>query len=656
MIRTGANDPNSARGTGRPACLLGATALLLCILAYGIALTGPLFFDDIPNLLDNPLVRIDGTVLDDWRVAALSSESGLLFRPVAMLTFAANHAAAGSFTPFSLKATNLAIHLIIGALVYLFALALLETPALRKHPLDTSHRRLVAMIAASVWLLHPVHVSTVLYAVQRMAQLSMLFSVAGLLVFTRYRLRWAEFGATAGEMVAAAIWIALLGVLAVLSKENGALMPWLIAVVEVTLFQGVWRGQVRPRLAWLGALALLAPLLLIVSVAMLTPDLLPGSYDRRHFTLEERLLTQARVLWQYLSWLLIPNVMDMGFFHDDIPLSRSLWSPLTTAFSVLAWSGVLALCLFWRKRYPLTTFAFLFYLVAHAMESTVLPLEMVFEHRNYLPSVGFALLAAVGLVRLIQRVGRLQLSAVVGVILAVLVVLLVVRTFAWREDLSLARFEAVNHPQSARANFLYANTLFTRLLQAEALGLDAQEQQALAVASRRYFERMHTIDAGEYAALVKLYQIDTQYFPGLAIKNDWIGAMEELAKTRRLQPSDRTALAALVEFSLTPQGAHDRARVGQLLDRLGERFPRSMDVFGLRYRFAKAGDKARKAALPEQLQRIAQLNPDNQEAAAYLAEFHGTDNLGATYDALRQWLYRDPYRRQLPVIREIFDN
>jgi len=636
--------------------VLAAAVVLGCILAYAMALHGPLFFDDVPNLLDNPGVRIDGDAFDDWRVAALSSDSGLLFRPVSMLTFAVNHVAAGSFTAFSLKMTNLAIHLAIGALVYLFGRALLDAPALRGHALSPFQKQLVAMIAASIWLLHPIHVSTVLYAVQRMAQLSMLFSLGGLLVFIRYRLRWASVGAGPGELMAAAAWLLLLGVLAILSKENGALLPWLVAVVEVALFQGVWRGQARPWLVRLGVLALLAPLVLIVSVTVLAPEWLPGNYDRRHFTLQERLLTQGRILWQYLSWLLFPNILDMGFFHDDIPWSRNLWSPFTTWLSLIAWAIVLLLALLWRKRYPLTAFAFLFYLVAHALESTVIPLEMVFEHRNYLPSVGFALLAGVAIFRIAHRLEGLRLRALAGGILAILVVLLAVRTHAWRDEVALARFEVINHPDSARANFLYGNALYSRLVNARTLGLDAEEQTALAVTSRRYFERMHTIDGGEFAAVVKLYQLDTQYFPGLARQYDWLGVMEELAKTRRLHSSDRTALAALVEFSLTPPGAPDRGRVGRLLDQLVERFPKSLDVFGFKYRFARAGDAASDAELLDDLQRVVRLNPDSQEAAAYMAEYHGTEDLAATYEALRDWMQKDPYRRGLPVILEIFDH
>ncbi len=191
--------------------LLAIFALLGCLLAYGSALHGPLFFDDVPNLLENASVQIVGGTFDEWRIAALSSDAGVLHRPVAMLSFALNHALSGAFSAFSLKATNLAIHLAVAALVYWLARALLHTPALRGSLQGAGQRQLVAMLAAAIWLLHPIHVSTVLYAVQRMAQLSALFTLAGLLLFTRYRLRWAESGAGPGELAAAFLWLADIG-------------------------------------------------------------------------------------------------------------------------------------------------------------------------------------------------------------------------------------------------------------------------------------------------------------------------------------------------------------------------------------------------------------------------------------------------------------
>tara|TARA_R110002049_G_scaffold110858_22_gene260043 strand:- start:4794 stop:6761 length:1968 start_codon:yes stop_codon:yes gene_type:complete len=629
--------------------------LLVCTLTYSVALSGPLFFDDVPNLLANNLVQIDGTEWDDWRVAALSSEAGILLRPVAMMTFALNHVVAGEFSALSLKTTNLVIHLVNGLLVYLFAQALLSSPALRRYQLNPNQQRNLAILAAAIWMLHPIHVSTVLYVIQRMAQLSTLFTLAGLLVFVRYRLRWAEFGAGIGELLSAALWLVLLGLLALLSKENGALLFWLMLVVEVILFRGIWRGHAQRWLIWLGWIAFIMPVLLVVALYLLSPEMLLNRFDGRNFNLYERLLTQGRTLWQYLSWMLVPNVIDMGFFHDDIPVSHSLFSPRTTLFSLLAWAVVVAASLLFHRRYPLIAFAFLFYLVAHSMESTVIPLEMVFEHRNYLPSIGFAVLASVGVFRCVASVERLRLRTAVGGLLGLMTVLLLVRTTAWSDELKLARFNVVNHPQSARANFFYANALYKRFEQATALGLDEEEQRALAVTSRGYFERMHSIDEHAFAATVMLYQLDAKYFPGLAQDNDWLAAIARSLETHRLQSSDTTALRALVDFSLMPQFEAERSRVGYLLEQLGSRYPNSLELLALQYRFVIGAEPTQKARVLPMLERAVKVHPGSRQASSFLAQYHSGDDLTGTYEAMREWLRRDQLRRELPVVREIFN-
>ena len=635
---------------------LGIVVGLVCIFAYSLGLSGPLFFDDVPNLTANHFLQIDGRDFDDWRVAVLSSDAGLLHRPVAMFTFAVNYVHSGGFSPVSLKAINLAIHLLIGVCAYYLCLALLRTPALKKLCLGAHQCRVVAIIAASIWLLQPLHVSTVLYAIQRMAQLSTLFILAGLLLFCRYRLRWAESGASTGELISASLWLLLLGALAVLSKENGALLPWLIAVLEVTLFLGVWRGRPSRRLVWLGWVFFAFPIMLLTLVFLVAPEMISGRFAGREFSLEERLLTQGRVLWRYLGWILLPNITDMGFFHDDIPLSRDLWTPYTTAPSLLAWVGATVGALLLRKKYPLFAFAVFFYLVAHSMESTAIPLEMVFEHRNYLPSVGVCLLVAVALFQFAARFDRLRLRVVLGSVFSVLVILLVIRTNVWSDETTLARYNVINHPESPRANFFYANALFKRFERAEELALDEEEQRALAVTSRHYFERMHSIDERDFAALVMLYQLDNIHFPGLSEENDWLGALEVLAGTRRLQASDRTALRALVDFSGAAAGQAGRARVVLIMDQLVEQYPRRMDLVNLRYKLLVGQGNADNDQMLALLEEAVQAHPNSTEIYTYLVQYHGSDDIARTYETIRDWMQRDSKRRELSVIRRVFDN
>ena len=162
-----------------------------------------------------------------------------------------------------------------------------------------------------------------------------------------------------------------------------------------------------------------APVALVMVILAISPDILVGGYSGREFSLEERLLTQARLLWRYLGWICLPNINDMGFQHDDIPLSTGLFSPFTTVLALGAWLLVLVVAFLLRRRFPLLLLALLFFLVGQSMESSVIPLEMVYEHRNYLPDVLLCLALATVLVIPATRSKRLNVWYPVTGVLAV---------------------------------------------------------------------------------------------------------------------------------------------------------------------------------------------------------------------------------------------
>jgi len=241
-------------------------------------------------------------------------------------------------------------------------------------------------------------------------------------------------------------------------------------------------------------------------------------------------------------------------------------------------------------------------------------------------------------------------------VLAVLTVLLGLSASVWSDQMTLARYNVVNHPASPRANFYFANALFKRLDQADALVLPEQERRELAVQSRYHFNRMHELDGREFAALVMLYQIDTLYFPRLAEENDWLAKLQVLAGTRRLRPSDVTALGALVEFSAKSTDQPGTSRVVHLLDEISKRYPRRSDLAMLRYRYLAGQKNANAQELRTLLEQEVAANPASTEVYAYLVQYHGKENIANTYETIGAWMQQDKNRMDLPVIRRIFAN
>jgi hypothetical protein len=188
-------------------------------------------------------------------------------------------------------------------------------------------------------------------------------------------------------------------------------------------------------------------------VLVFRPDSVLAGYQVREFTLGERLLTEARVVCWYLWSLLIPNTQQMSLYHDDIVLSTGLLSPPTTVLSIIVIGGLLAAGWLLRTRLPALGFAIFWFFGGHLLESTVIPLEIAYEHRNYVPSVGIVLGGVVLVANALQGVERRQLVqiALAVIVVGMLSVLTWSRAQNWSDPILTPIVEANNNPNSSRA-------------------------------------------------------------------------------------------------------------------------------------------------------------------------------------------------------------
>ncbi|QQP98503.1 hypothetical protein [Lysobacter enzymogenes] len=365
-------------------------ALALTVFVYWTGLSGPFMFDDLPNL--NPVQNwLNGEM--SWQSVMLDNQSGMLGRPVSMASFLLS-AELGGHTPFAYKLGNLLIHLLCG----LVGWQVLRR-ALREDGRLQANADLLAAIAVSLWLLHPIHVSTVLYSVQRMAQLSTLFVLLSLWTYLTARRQLIENRVGKATLSLFVLFPAFF-IAGLLSKENAAVAPALCLVFELAYFLGRTEHR-RVRQAFFGVFLAL-PALGAVAILASSPGRLLGGYWERDFTLTERLLTQSRALMDYVGTLLLPRTPLLGLYTDDFVPSTGLLSPATTLLSLLALLVISGGAIALRKRAPTFFAGWFFFLVAHGVESSILGLELYFEHRNYLPAFGL-ILAVIGLTSLIPH-------------------------------------------------------------------------------------------------------------------------------------------------------------------------------------------------------------------------------------------------------------
>lgn len=432
-----------------------ALFMLLALIAwvYAPGVSGPAILDDfssvmvLDNLRDSPEGALD---------AIFSDHSGPLGRPVSIATFIAERVFLQGDISLS-KTVNIGLHLVNTVLWYLVFITLLA-PSRR-----TMSVIMVSILTAALWATTPLLVSTVLYSVQRMAMLACFFMLVTILAYVAWRNAYLSGSFHALHALAVGVF----AVLAVFSKETGIVVLPILLALECLWFR--WRssdGCVDKGLRNGSMGMLVAGLLIILSVLLFFPDTLLGSYRHLEFSALERLSAQAGILWEYLGQVVWPDTSIMGIHHDDATIAKYAGDDGTNLLGILGWACLLFVIplVHAHELAAKILFCGLFFLIGHSTESTILPLELYYEHRNYFPAGGVFLLLALLLTRIVsvwRRVGP-----PVCVYLCLVWLLLASRTSAlvqvWSSEPLLRVFHIAGHPDSYRANSDMASELASR--------------------------------------------------------------------------------------------------------------------------------------------------------------------------------------------------
>lgn len=453
-----------SEGRGRASTSLSlAAVLLLPILGWLIfspGLTGGFLFDDQPNLVNDPDWKIDQI---SWSAfvhlfgSGISSASG---RPLAVASFAVNYLFTG-MDPLPLKATGLVMHLLNALLVFLLGRALLSVGTSFSRSAVTA----VAWALAFAWMVHPIQVSSALYIIQRMEIGAATGILLSLLSYLRARRALVENSS-------AWPWWALFVLSTIFAfgfKETALLIPAYTFILEVFIlrFEGHNRFQRKMLMLVYGIGALLG---LIAFFSWVLPvALAPVTYAARDFSLSERLYTQLTILVFYLRQILLPWPESLVFYYDNYPISKGLLSPVSTLFSALLLSCLAVSGWVLRGRWRLTALGIAWFFVSHALTSNVLPLELVFEHRNYLALFGIILAILQPLQALLKRLTREARVFCIAAALLYVGTMGFVQAMSWGNPVGLALTLTTRNPGSARAGYEYGRTL---------LGLAANEPSA----------------------------------------------------------------------------------------------------------------------------------------------------------------------------------
>ena len=437
--------------------ILTRPKFLLCLLlaftatVYSFGLPGIFILDDNGIIQNNRYIQIDSLDTESVYQATFAKKRWPFYRATGMFSFAL-HYVTGYTNPEHFKIINISIHLFNGVLVYIFmTLVLGYVNRNQDKASHSSNITIPALVIVAIWLLHPIQVSTVLYPYQRVTQLSALFVLSGIIFYLYYRIASIKENKSILVPIVGSGFFTLL---AMLSKENGALLPLYLLCIELFILKFYCLSKLQTNLLRAFFIIFVVIPLTIATVYYTNPDYVSRAYAHREFTLFERLMTESRVLWLYLDMFLWPDISKMSLYHDNFTISKSLLSPLTTITSI---AGILILTIFIflaRKNYPLISFGIFFWLFSHFMESTFLSLELIYEHRNYIGLVGlsFALYSLIYNFINFVYVKR----AIYILILLVISTSTTIRAKYWSDEESFFKHESINQPDSSRAKRMLA--------------------------------------------------------------------------------------------------------------------------------------------------------------------------------------------------------
>jgi len=420
--------------------LVGVAAVLL----FTPGLPGEFVFDDTPNLINNPaiqLTQLSGQALTD--VLTSPQMSGTL-RTLPTLSFAVDYWRGGGPDPMVFKTTNLVIHALTAWALTWFFHGLLGLTGVR-----SGRARWLALALAFAWAAHPLQVSSVLYAVQRIQTMGTLFLVLALWAYLHARHAQVQGqSGRKGLLLSVLLWVVAMG-----CKEDSVLLPAYTLALELTVlrFAAADAGlATRLRRGYLlAALAGASVYVLWVIPHYWQWDTLPG----REFSTSERLLTQPRVLCMYLWQILVPLPGNMPFYYDWLQPSRGLLQPWTTLPAIAVVLSLLGGAWHLRHRFPLIALGVFLFFANHFIASNVVGLELAFEHRTHFALIGAVLAAGSLLARASQRL-RPRPAAAAAICTAVLLSLAgatLLRSHTWRSSAGIASTGTEAAPTSGRA-------------------------------------------------------------------------------------------------------------------------------------------------------------------------------------------------------------
>ena len=374
------------------------STLLNFLFLFIIALTIALSYS---NTLNSPFVFDDDQIFyNELKLTELSLESlkKIIFKEtkVSKTRFIPNLSFAFTYYFFGPNIKyyhlgNILIHILASFALFFL---LKEFLLFFNSSCNTLKYSLIAFISTLIWSLHPINTNVVTYTVQRMTSLAALFIFLSLIFYLK--LKQLMPADSFKRKLSFFLLFIISTLFAIFSKQIGALILIFILVFEIILLKNVTKRNL---------IFILSLCFIFILVGLFYTNIwniIVNGYETREFSLVERIFTQTRVVLHYLSLWFFPNAERLTLFYD-FKLSQNLLYPITTLVSFLFWFLLFSLIVYLNKKNKKYCFIITFFLVAHLIESTIIPLEIIFEHRMYVPSAFLGIIITEPLISFFSR-------------------------------------------------------------------------------------------------------------------------------------------------------------------------------------------------------------------------------------------------------------
>ncbi len=429
------------------------------LIIYGNSFHGEWHLDDTGNILENTNVHLKNL---SWpEIKRTFYLQNRISRPVSLFSFALNYYF-GGLNVFGYHLVNLAIHYISAIFLFLFIYNTLRLSILRERYGANAYS--IALLSTFLWAVSPIQVLAVSYIVQRMASMAGMFYIMAMYFYLK--------GRTSDDLwkgMAFFVLCALSALLSIGCKQNAAMLPVSLFFYDLFLVQGVTRESIRKNLK-----IVVVPLLILLALGAFYTDMssILTGYSNRPFTLVERLLTEPRVIVFYVSLLLYPIHSRFALIHD-IDISRTLFDPWTTLPAILLIVFINVYAIFAARKRPLISFCIIFFFLNHLIEGSIIPLELIYEHRNYIPSMFFFVPVAILMLKVLDYLSykrSIHLIVVLGIafLLYDMGHTVHTRNEILRSDLNLWTDNVNKYPDLSRPHNNLGNVYFNKGLLLEA--------------------------------------------------------------------------------------------------------------------------------------------------------------------------------------------